>query len=107
LGARTQALAEQQQALGMAGALTGQAYMPQQQAIGLFGAGATPASFADASRRQQGSLYGQSALAGLEGLLQGEQLAGQLERQQLNALLTGALGSRDPQTGIKDIQTKN
>jgi hypothetical protein len=104
LGARTQALAEQQQALGMAGALTGQAltgqaYMPQQQAIGLFGAGATPASFADASRRQQGSLYGQSALAGLEGLLQGEQLAGQLERQQLNALLTGALGSRDPQTG--------
>lgn len=99
LGARTQALAEQQQALGMAGTLTGQAYMPQQQAIGLFGAGATPASFADASRRQQGSLYGQSALAGLEGLLQGEQLAGQLERQQLNALLTGALGSRDPQTG--------
>ena len=39
LDARTQALAEQQQALGMAGTLTGQAYMPQQEAIGLFGAG--------------------------------------------------------------------
>ena len=95
LDARTQALAEQQQALGMAGTLTGQAYMPQQEAIGLFGASNAPASYADAARRQQGSLYGESALKGLEGFLQGEEMANRLEGRQFDALRTSMFGSPD------------
>ena len=95
LDARTQALAEQQQALGMAGTLTGQAYMPQQEAIGLFGAGNAPASYADAARRQQGSLYGQSALAGLEGMLQAQQLANDLRATRDRGIQTSLFGSGD------------
>ena len=95
LDARTQALAEQQQALGMAGTLTGQAYMPQQEAIGLFGAGNAPASYADAARRQQGSLYGQSALAGLEGMLQAQQLANDMRMGRNQDIRTGLFGSGD------------
>ena len=95
LDARTQALAEQQQALGMAGTLTGQAYMPQQEAIGLFGAGNAPASYADAARRQQGSLYGKSALAGLEGMLQAQQLANDLRATRDRGIQTSLFGSGD------------
>ena len=95
LDARTQALAEQQQALGMAGTLTGQAYMPQQEAIGLFGASNAPASFADAARRQQGSLYGKSALAGLEGMLQAQQLANDLRATRDRGIQTSLFGSGD------------
>lgn len=95
LDARTQALAEQNQALDMAGALTGYAYQPQEQAISMFGAGNVPASYADAARRQQGSLYGTSALKGLEGFLQGEEMANRLEARQFDALRTGMFGSED------------
>ena len=95
LDARTQALAEQQQALGMAGTLTGQAYMPQQEAIGLFGAGNAPASYADAARRQQGSLYGQSALAGLEGMLQAQQIANDMRMGRNQDIRTSLFGSGD------------
>ena len=95
LAARTQALAEQNQALDMAGALTGYAYKPQQEAISMFGAGNVPASYADAARRQQGSLYGTSAIKGLEGFLQGEEMANRLEGRQFDALRTGMFGSQD------------
>jgi hypothetical protein len=79
----------------MAGALTGYAYQPQEQAISMFGAGNVPASYADAARRQQGSLYGTSALKGLEGFLQGEEMANRLEARQFDALRTGMFGSQD------------
>ena len=95
LDARTQALAEQNQALEMAGALTGYAYQPQEQAIDLFGAGNAPASYADAARRQQGSLYGQSALAGLEGMLQAQQLANDLRATRDRGIQTSLFGSGD------------
>ena len=95
LAARTQALAEQQQALGMAGTLTGQAYMPQEQAISMFGAGNAPSSYADAARRAGGQLYGTSAIKGLEGFLQGEEMANRLEGRQFDALRTGMFGSPD------------
>ena len=95
LDARTQALAEQNQALEMAGALTGYAYQPQEQAIDLFGAGNAPASYADAARRQQGSLYGQSALAGLEGMLQAQQLANDMKMGRNQDIRTSLFGSGD------------
>lgn len=95
LDARTQALAEQNQALDMAGALTGYAYQPQQQAVDLFGAGNAPASYADAARRQQGSLYGQSALAGLEGMLQAQQIATDMRMGRNQDIRTSLFGSGD------------
>jgi hypothetical protein len=95
LDARTEALAEQNQALEMAGALTGYAYQPQEQAIDLFGAGTAPASYADAARRQQGSLYGKSALAGLEGMLQAQQLANDLRATRDRGIQTSLFGSGD------------
>lgn len=95
LAARTQALAEQNQALDMAGALTGYAYQPQEQAISMFGAGNAPASYADAARRQQGSLYGTSALQGLEGMLQAQQLANDMRMGRNQDIRTGVFGSGD------------
>ena len=95
LAARTQALAEQNQALDMAGALTGYAYQPQEQAISMFGAGNAPSSYADAARRAGGQLYGTSAIKGLEGFLQGEEMANRLEGRQFDALRTGMFGSPD------------
>ena len=95
LDARTQALAEQNQALDMAGALTGYAYQPQQEAISMFGAGNAPASYADAARRQQGSLYGKSALAGLQGMLQAQQLANDMRMGRNQDIRTGLFGSED------------
>jgi hypothetical protein len=95
LAARTQALAEQNQALDMAGALTGYAYQPQQEAISMFGAGTAPASYADAARRQQGSLYGESALKGLEGMLQAQRLANDMRMGRNQDIRTGLFGSGD------------
>jgi hypothetical protein len=95
LAARTQALAEQNQALDMAGALTGYAYQPQQEAISMFGAGNAPASYADAARRQQGALYGESALKGLQGMLQQQQLANDLRMGRTEDIRTSLFGSED------------
>ncbi len=95
LAARTQVMSEQEQALNMANKLTALGYTPQEQAIGLFGAGNAPAGFADAARRQAGSLYGTAAIQGLEGLLQGEKLAQEIARDRDAALQTALLGSTD------------
>ena len=62
-------------------------------------AAATPADIAGAGRRQGASIYGQSAIQGLEGMMQGEQLANELRQQQMQAMLGGVTGSRDPITG--------
>lgn len=97
--ARKKALDEQVTLLDMAGALTGQAYTPQEKAIDLFGAAATPADIAGAGQRQAGTIYGTAAIQGLEGLLQGEKLASELQRQREEALLRGVTGSYDPVTG--------
>jgi hypothetical protein len=92
LGARQQALAEQQQSLAGATGLLGAGYMPQQQAIGLFGAAATPAGFADVGRRT-GAQYGaELGLGGLETRMQAEDLANQLRLQQQRSLLDSLLG---------------
>ena len=92
LGARQQALAEQQQSLAGATGLLGAGYMPQQQALGLFGAAATPAELATG-----GQLTGAQYLAQLGGRasetrLQAEDLANQLRLQQQRSLLDSVLG---------------
>ena len=92
LGARQQALTEQQQALAGATGLLGAGYMPQQQAIGLFGAAATPAGFADVGRRTGAQYQAQLGLGGVEARTQAEDLANQLRLQQQRSLLDSLLG---------------
>ena len=99
LAARTQFGTEQDRLLTQAQGLQTAGYNPQRQAIDLFGAAATPADIAGAGRRQGASIYGTSAIQGLEGMMQGEQLANELRQQQIQAMLGGVTGSRDPVTG--------
>ena len=95
LAARNQFGTEQERMLTQAQGLQAAGYNPQRQALDMFGAGNTPASLADAARRHQGSLYGDASLKGLEGFLQGEEMANRLEGRQFDALRTGMFGSGD------------
>jgi len=99
IAARTQFGTEQDRLLTQAQGLQTAGYNPQRQAIDLFGAAATPADIAGAGRRQGASIYGTSAIQGLEGMMQGEKLANELRQQQIQAMLGGVTGSRDPITG--------
>ena len=94
LGARQQALAEQQQAAGIAGGLLGAGYMPQQQALSLLEASQIPAGL-----QQRGQLTGvelQSQLGGrgIESYMQGADLANRLQLQQQQGLMSSLLGSQ-------------
>ena len=94
LGARQQALAEQQQAAGIAGGLLGAGYMPQQQALSLLQASQIPAGL-----QQRGQLTGvelQSQLGGrgIESYMQGADLANRLQLQQQQGLMSSLLGSQ-------------
>ena len=99
IAARNQFGTEQQNMLQSAQGLQTAGYNPQEQAIGLFGAAATPASFADAARRQQGSLYGQAGLGGLEGFMEGQKQANELRQIQMQGILNAASGYVNPVTG--------
>jgi hypothetical protein len=92
LGARTQALAEQQQALAGATGLLSSGYQPQREALNLLQTSQIPAGFADIGRREGTELMSQLQRAGLEGRLQSEDLANQLRLAQQQALLGGLLG---------------
>ena len=94
LGARTQALAEQQQALAGATGLLSSGYQPQREALNLLQTSAVPAGFADIGRREGTELMSQLQRAGLEGRLQSEDLANQLRLSQQQALLGGLLGQQ-------------
>ena len=95
LGARQQAMAEQQQAAGIAGSLLGAGYMPQDKALGLLTASQVPAGFADIGRRTGTELATQMGLGGLESRLQAEDLANRLKLQQGEGILEALLG-QDP-----------
>ena len=99
VGARQQALAEQQQAAGIAGGLLGAGYMPQQQALDLLQASQIPAGFADIGRRSGAQFQQQAGLAGIESLLQGSQTAEINRGIQLQNLLNSVAGRQDPTTG--------
>ena len=99
LGARQQVGQEQLRNLQLGQGLQAAGYNPQQQALGLFGASQVPAQLASRSQLAGAELQAQGSRAGLEGLMQGEQMANLLKQQQLQALLGGVAGSRDPLTG--------
>jgi hypothetical protein len=62
-------LQQGQQQLGL-GAM-GASYLPEQQALGMLSAAAPYASIADIARRQGASLYGETAMSGLDALMAG------------------------------------
>ena len=95
LGARQQAMAEQQQAAGIAGSLLGAGYMPQDKALGMLTASQVPAGYADVGRRTGAELASQLGLGGLESRLQAEDLANRLKLQQGEGILEALLG-QDP-----------
>jgi len=92
LGARQQAMAEQQQAAGIAGGLLGAGYMPQDKALGMLTASQVPAGYADIGRRTGAELASQLGLGGLESRLQAEDLANRLQLQQGTSILDSLLG---------------
>jgi hypothetical protein len=94
LGARTQALAEQQQALAGATGLLSSGYQPQREALNLLQTSQIPAGFADIGRRTGTELQSQVGRVGLETGLNYENLANQLRLAQQQQLLGGLLGQQ-------------
>ena len=99
LGAREQALAEQQQAAGIGSSLFGLGYTPQQQALSLLEASQVPAGYADVGRRTGAELGVKAGMSGIESLLQGTQLSEANRLAQLQNLAAAATGRQDPVTG--------
>ena len=99
LRARQQVGQEQLRNLQLGQGLQAAGYNPQNQAIGLFGASQIPAQLASRGQLAGAELQSQGSKAGLEGLMQGEQMANLLRQQQMQNLLGTVTGSRDPLTG--------
>lgn len=97
--ARELALAERDRQLEAAGLLTEAAYRPQREAIDLFGASTVPSQLAATGARKGAELAAQAERSGIEGLIQGEELANAIRLQQMRSLLTGLTGATDPTTG--------
>jgi len=104
VGARQQALAEQQQALAGATGLLSAGYTPQKEALSLLQTSAVPAGFADIGRRTGAELQSQVGRVGLETGLNYENLANQLRLAQQQQLLGGLLGQQP--TYAEQIQAK-
>ena len=96
---RELALAERDQQLKAAGLLTEQAYQPQREAIDLFGASSIPSQIAGQGARTGAELAAQAERSGIEGMLQGEELANYLERAAVAGALPAVTGAYDVDTG--------
>ena len=92
LGARQQALAEQQQAAGIAGGLLSTGYMPQQQALALLEASRIPAQLQQTGQLAGAELQSQLGGRGIESYMQGADLANRLQLQQQQGLLSSLMG---------------
>ena len=92
LGARQQALAEQQQSLAGATGLLNAAYQPQREALGLFNAADTSAGFADIGRRSGVEIGSGLELGGMEANLGAQDLASRLRLQRDKGALDALFG---------------
>ena len=104
VGARQQALAEQEQALRGATGLLSAGYQPQREALNLLQTSAVPAGFADIGRRTGTELQSQVGRVGLETGLNYENLANQLRLAQQQQLVGGLLGQQP--TYAEQLQAK-
>ena len=100
LAARQQAMAEQQQALAGASGLLSAGYSPQQQALNALGAGTDIANLAGTAGRSAATLQGQLGQSGLQGYLQGADLANRLQIAQQQALMSNAIGTGTQGGGV-------
>ena len=94
LGARQQALAEQQQSLTSATGLMNAAYNPQQQALNLYGAATPSAGFADVGRRTGTEIGSELELGGMEANLGARDLANRLALQRDKSLIDSMFGQQ-------------
>jgi hypothetical protein len=109
IGARQQALAEQQQALAGGKGLLQAGYSPQQQALAMLQGSAVPAGFADIGRRTGTEFSSQLGLGGLEARLKSEDLANRLQLQQGQGILDSLFGQQATpleQAQIAEIYSK-
>jgi hypothetical protein len=100
LAARQQAMAEQQQALQGATGLLNAGYSPQQQALQALGYGTDIANLAGTAGRSAATLQGQLGQSGLQGYLQGADLANRLQIAQQQALMSNAIGTGTEGSGL-------
>ena len=100
IGARQQALAEQQQALAGGQGLLQSGFQPQQQALAMLQGSAVPAGYADVGRRSGTDLWADLQKTGLEGRMQSEDMANQLRLSLQNALLGGVTGNGNSDDGF-------
>ena len=90
--ARAQSQAEQLQSANLGGMLQKAGYDPQRQAIDLFGASGVPSQLAAKGQLGGAELQSQAGGRGLESYMQGANMANLLQQQQLQGLMTGAVG---------------
>jgi len=103
LQARTMALGEQQQMLGLGQGLLGQAYVPQQQQLDALTAGTNIANIAGTGARTGATLQSELGGAGIEALLQANQMAATAEaarNQSYSNLLLGSGQGADATAGL-------
>lgn len=85
--ARNQALGEQQQQFNIGSGLLSQSYLPEQQLLPFLQAGTTLSDIAGTGNRQGAQLKALLGQTGLESLLAGETVAGNLQQAQIQSLL--------------------
>ena len=100
VGARQQALAEQQQALAGGQGLLQAGYSPQDRALAMLQGSSVPAGYADIGRRTGTDLWADLQKTGLEGRMQSEDMANQLRLSLQNALLGGVTGNGNSDDGF-------
>jgi hypothetical protein len=91
--ARSQALGEQQQQLGLGTGLLGQSYVPQQEQLAALGMGGNMAQLANIGGRTGAQLQATLGQSGLQALMQAQQAAATMRQgrdQNLTSLLLGS-----------------
>ena len=91
--ARTMALGEQQQMLGLGQGLLGQAYVPQQQQLDALTAGTNIANIAGTGARTGAQLQSQLGSSGIEALLSANQMAASAQAARDQSYSNLLLGS--------------
>ena len=102
LAARTQAMAEQKQALEAATGMMTQGYKPQEQALAALGYGIDASKLSQSGRQEGAALFSGLGQSGVEALMQGAELAADLELGKRQSLTEAIFGSK-PNYSVQDL----